>query len=49
MSGLFWFVFGAFVGFDLAIAYAWRTTRRINRSQVVKRVKPYVGRKRWPW
>jgi hypothetical protein len=32
VNGVFWFLVGAFVGFDLAIGYAWFELRRINHS-----------------
>lgn len=47
---LFWFAFGAFVGFDVAVGYAWHTIRRSRHgSGVADRVRPYVGQRRWPW
>jgi hypothetical protein len=51
VNAALWFVFGAFVGFDLAIGYAVRATRRANKAagSVAARVKPYVGERRWPW
>lgn len=35
------FVFGCFMGFDLALTYVWLTARRANRS-VTHRVAPYI-------
>lgn len=48
--GVVWFLLGAFVGFDAAMAYAWHSLRRARQSGgVTGRVKPYVGQRRWPW
>jgi hypothetical protein len=41
---------GAFVGFDVAMVYAWRTIRRArSTSDVLARIRPYVGLRSWPW
>lgn len=41
MNGVFWFLIGAFVGLDVALAYAWLTIRRDARS-LVRRVSSYT-------
>ena len=42
MNWFVWFLLGAFIGFDVALGYAWFNVRRDGRS-VVRRVGAYTG------
>lgn len=42
MNAALWFLLGGFVGFDIALAYAWLSARKANRSGI-RRVGFYTG------
>lgn len=51
MAAVLWLIAGVVIGFEVGLVFHILSLRRINRTtaDLLGRVRPYVGQRRWPW